>query len=227
MHHRRAALFVVTAALGLGLTACSGSTSGTGATPAATASTATSPAATPARSYAHLSAQQINDVLLTYTDMPPGYAEAPDSASAQDHTFCNYTQPTKAVVRGTRSFNKGGGLSQQFVSVTIREYATPAAARKAWDAMKQALDTCHRETYQGEKVTYSRMSAPTVGDASAGVRMTVSDRTVGEMTLVEDFALVGPAVVSSGAGGVMNVDADQAAQVLKQQVAAYKDAALT
>ncbi len=218
MKHPRTSLLAVAVTLGLSVIGCSGSASGNDATQG-TAAARTPP-------YAHLTGKQINDALLTYKDMPPGYSEAQDSASAKDHTYCNYKQPTKAVVKGTRSFNKGGGLSQQFASISIREYASRAAAKKAWEAMNKVLTTCHRETYQGEKLKYAPMSAPKVGDDSVGVQMTVADPTVGHMTVMQNFALVGPSLVSTGVGGLMNVDADQAANLLKQQVAAYKDAAL-
>jgi hypothetical protein len=70
------------------------------------------------------------------------------------------------------------------------------------------------------------MSAPHVGDEAVGVRMTITDSTIGDMTVVQNFALAGPPLISSGVGGLMNVDADEAANLLNQQVRAYKDAAI-
>lgn len=65
------------------------------------------------------------------------------------------------------------------------------------------------------------MSAPKVGDGTVGVRIT-SDGTTG----LQNVALVGPTLVSTGAGGLMDVDADEVAGLLEDQVNAY-DAAAT
>ena len=65
------------------------------------------------------------------------------------------------------------------------------------------------------------MSAADVGDGSVGVKIT-ADNT----TLLQNFALVGTTLVSTGGGGLMNADADQVSSLLKAQVEAYKTAAL-
>jgi hypothetical protein len=86
-------------------------------------------------------------------------------------------------VAGTR-FLKGASIGQQFVAITIREYASSSAARQSWEAMTKVPGTCHHETYLGERMTYTAMSATKDGDASAGVQMGVDDATIGVMTVV-------------------------------------------
>jgi hypothetical protein len=51
--------------------------------------------------------------------------------------------------------------------------------------------------------------APKVGDASIGVRIT-SDGT----TILQNFALVGPTLISAGVGGLIDVNADEVAGLL-------------
>jgi len=64
------------------------------------------------------------------------------------------------------------------------------------------------------------MSAPMVGDASVGVKVN-ADGT----DLLQTFALVGPTLVNTGGGGLMNASADDVNSLLEAQVDAYKLAA--
>lgn len=64
------------------------------------------------------------------------------------------------------------------------------------------------------------MSAAKVGDASLGVKISTD-----EATGLQNFALVGPALINTGGGGLMNTNADDITNVLNAQVNAYKAAA--
>lgn len=209
------------AALGLSVTACSAS-SGQAAQPHHTASTATTQAAPttpPAPQYTILSKRQLKKAMPAVNDLPPGYSLHDHSAGA-DRTFCEYKTPTQPKVKVSSTYMKGAGLSAQELMVTLREYASPEDAKASYDALVKTLNTCHHETYQGDRYTYRLTSAPQIGDDTVGV--TISS---GNMTAGEDFTLVGPTMVSVGGGGVLSSDFDQISNMLRWQVASYKAAA--
>jgi hypothetical protein len=111
-------------------------------------------------------------------------------------------------------------MSAELLSVGIRQYAGPQEAKAAFDALTAALASCKGETYQGSKMTYAPMSAPKVGDASVGVKITADG-----VALLQIFALVGPTMINAGGGGLMNASAEDVNAALKAQVKAYKAAA--
>lgn len=193
------------------------------ASSASTASAAPSatPTPTPAEpEYGTLSKADLTDALLDIQDLPAGYSQDPPSQDGPDKTFCNYKAPFNAPEKTSRGFTKGVGLSGQVLSVGLRQYKNADQAEAAFDALNKALETCHTETYQGSKMTYALMSAPKVGDGTVGVRIT-GDNT----TALQNFALVGPTLVNTGAGGLMDVNADQVAGLLEDQVNVYQTAA--
>jgi hypothetical protein len=229
---RTAATAAVVTATVLGAAACSGPSSAQAAhqehAPGSSPPASRTPSPTPAQAprYRRLSARQINDVLLTEGDVPPGYAVAEDSASAEQHAVCGYRRPTKtSVASGTRSFTRAGGASQQFATVSITEYASSDAARESWEALEHALDSCHHETYRGTDRTYVPISTPPVGYASTGTRVIVTDPVLGDRVVVEEFALAGPCLVSASAGARTGNDTDEAAHLLARQVRSYQVAA--
>lgn len=170
--------------------------------------------------YAILSKADLTDALLGIQDMPTGYSQDPPSKSGENKFFCDYKPPFNEEMRVRRDFTKGGGLSSQILSFTLRQYADADKARAAFDALTETLDTCRSETYQGSELVYAPMAAPKVGDASVGVRIT-SDGTA----VLQNFALVGPTLISAGAGGLMDVNADEVAGLLGDQVNVYSEAA--
>ena len=194
---------------------------GQGGAPTATgASTASQiPSAPQGPQYAVLPKADLDGALLTLQDMPVGYSQDPPRA-ATTKTFCDYKTPFAEKVYVSRDFTKGGGMSTEFVSVGLRQYASAEQARAAFDALATALKTCKGENYEGTKMKYALMSAPKVGDASIGVRITADDTP-----LMQNFALVGPTLVNAGGGGVMQADADQIASLLEAQVESYQAAA--
>lgn len=83
--------------------------------------------------------------------------------------------------------------------------------------MVSELKTCQNDTLEGSAATHSVTSAPTVGDASIGVRTEVD-----EATALSNYALVGPTMVYAGTVAYVSGDADEAAELLVKQVGAYK-----
>jgi hypothetical protein len=213
------ALFVLLAGCG-GNSESAGEAGSTDSTPGVSGSAAPEPS--PAKpDYATLSEGDLTDALLDINDLPAGYSQDPPSKPTPNHTFCNYKTPFDEKVKVRRDFTKGGGMSSQVLSVSLRQYKNADQAKTAFAAMTKALDTCHTETYQGSKLTYALMSAPEVGDDTIGVRMTADGTTI-----LQNFALIGPTLVSTGGAGLTSVDADEIAGLLEDQVTAY-DAAAT
>lgn len=193
--------------------------------PAATATTQTAapttPPPPPSPRYAVLPKHRLTKALLDVADLPPGYSRDRSDPSAANHNFCDYQPPFEEKTYVFREFSKGGGFSTEILRLGLREYGSPAKAQAAFDAMAKELKTCRSETYQGAHLKYAVMSAPHVGKDSIGVKITVN----GNMTLLQNYALVGPTLVTSGGGGLMNANADQIGQLLQDQVRAYQRAA--
>lgn len=215
---------LVAAVMTITMAACGGSddTSST-ATTAADATTTTAEATTTTSAgptYRILSEAELTAALLDIQDLPAGYAEEPPADQGSSKTFCDYKPPYTEKIRVRQNFTKGGGLSTELLSTGLRQYATPDEARAAWDAMVDALETCTEETYDGSHVTYSPMSAPRVGDASVGVKINFDGTDV-----LQFFALVGPTLVNTGGGGLMNASAEDLTHLLEAQVGAYQEAA--
>jgi hypothetical protein len=203
-----------------------GSTEKTGASQSADTSMTTDavaptdPTAPPAPTYRLLSEQELAGAVLGIEDLPPGYSQDPPSDDSTNKTFCDYTPPFEEQIKVRQDFTKGGGISAEVLSVGLRQYASPEEASASFDALMNALAYCPGETYEGTELTYAAMSAPKVGDASVGVRIS-ADGT----DLLQTFALVGPTLVNTGGGGLMNASADDVNTLLEAQVNAYKAAA--
>lgn len=192
--------------------------SGTGSNDSPVASPAPTEADAPA--YRALGKPALTKALLGVQDLPPGYSQDPPSPASPSKTFCNYKPPFTEKVYVSRDFTKGGGLSAELLRVGLRQYANAKQAKSAFNALTKALETCTEEVYQGTKLTYTPMSAVRVGDGSIGIKIT-ADNT----TLLQNFALVGPTLVSTGGGGFMNANADEVTALLRAQSKAYKTAA--
>ena len=197
-------------------------------TPASTEGPPTSESAAPTTTttapevptYRLLSAEELGGALLGVEDLPPGYSQDPPGNNSSEKTFCDYQPPFDFQTEASRDFTKGGGLSAEALSVGLRQFAGPDEARAAFDALAAALSSCTGETYQGMELTYAPMSAPKVGDASVGVKIN-ADGT----DLLQYFALVGPILVNTGGGGLMNASADDVTSLLESQVSSYQAAA--
>lgn len=193
-------------------------------TPGTVATSAITPTASPTRkapAYDILTQAPLEKALLEVAQLPPGYSQEPPSHDGANETFCNYKPPTLVKFGVTRDFTKGGGMSAEIVSVTLRQYKSVGEARAAWNAMTEKLKTCKGEVRDGTKATYTPMSAPRLGDASTSLKI-----DAGGLTLLQNFVLVGPVMISVGGGGLVSADSDAIANLLKTQVERYIGAAM-
>ena len=195
-------------ALILSIAGCSDSST-TDATITTTASTA------PAQRL--LSEKELTEALLGVQDLPAGYSQDPPSGEPTSKTFCDYKPAFQEKIYVEREFTKGGGLSSEFLTVRLRQFADADEARASFKSLTDALASCTGETYNGSKLTYAPMSAPTVGDGSVGVKIT-NDGT----NLLSFFTVEGPVIVATGGGGLMNANADEVINLLKAQLNKYK-----
>jgi predicted small secreted protein len=227
VHTSSRTLLATLAVSALLLTGCGGNTdsgdsntgSGAGSDTKTTATPAPAKPAAPA--YRVLGKPALTKALLGIQDMPPGYSQdPPDPDRATNKTFCDYKQPFKEKFYVSRDFTKGGGLSSELLRVGLRQYANTKQAKAAFTALTDALETCTGETYEGTKLTYAPMSAAKVGDGSVGIKITADDTV-----LLQNYALVGPTLINTGGGGLMNANADEVTNLLKDQAKAYETAA--
>ncbi|MGC4763567.1 hypothetical protein ACLQ20_12005 [Micromonospora sp. DT46] len=221
---RTVAILATAVTAAITLAACGGD-GGSGAEPPPTSSASaptTGPTASPtAATYKQLHKAALTQALLPLKSMPAGYSEAPDEEDdGSDKTFCNYRQPHTAKVEASRSYQKGGGLNTEVAVVTLRQYDSAAQAKASFDKLAEVLQTCRKDTLNGQKVTYALMNPPETGEASLGVRIEMDNGTV-----LQGFALVGPVLISTGAGGLMSADADVVADLLGKQADRYSAAA--
>jgi hypothetical protein len=217
-------LLTALAASALLLTGCGSSNdsgdSNTGAGNSTGSDTTPAPAKPASPAYRVLGKPALAKALIGIQDLPPGYSQDPPDPDTTNKTFCDYKPPFNEKIKVSRDFTKGGGLSGEILSVGIRQYANAKQAEAAYTALADALKTCTGETSKGTKYTYAAMSVAKVGDASLGVKISTD-----EATGLQNFALVGPALINTGGGGLMNASADDITSVLKAQVKAYKAAA--
>lgn len=208
------------AAIFVTLAACSGggeSEQGGADEPAPpTASASESPAAP---TYEVKTKDALEDLLLGIDDLPAGWSQDPATEEGNKY-FCDYDPPAEEKFRASRDFTKGGGVSAEVARVAIRQFESVEDAKASWDALVKALKTCKSEVYEGSELTYTPLSAPKVGDASAGVKIE-SDGA----TLLQNFVLVGPVMISAGGGGLVTADADLAIELAESQVARYSQGA--
>lgn len=214
----RMPLIVFLAALILALAGCGSSTSKASEPETTQSGEANGDSSEP--EYRLLGRKALEYALVGVQDLPPGYSQDPPRKKSVDRTFCNYKPRSQPRAKAVREFTKGGGLSSEFLSVTLREFGSPKEAGAAFDALTNTLETCHGENVDGSQLKYSVMSAPKIGDRSVGVRITAD-----EAELMQYFVLIGPTLVSTGGGGLMNANANEVMVVLKAQVRAYRDAA--
>ena len=174
-------------------------TSGSPADSTASATTAAAPA------YRILAKDELAEALLELQDLPPGYSQDPPAPEGPSKTFCDYPPPFEESVRVRRDFTKGAGMSAEYLSLGLRQYtnADQAKPRSAHWPM-HALRTCTGETYNGVQSTYAPMSAPKVGDGSLGVKI-----TAGDTGLLQFFAVVGPVLINTGGGGLLNANVNE------------------
>ena len=82
------------------------------------------------------------------------------------------------------------------------------------------LKTGRKFNSHGESLKVSRVKADPVGESSVSLRLEGSS-----VTTIQGFSLVGPSLISVGAGGLISVDGDVVGPLLKKQVDRYNAAA--
>jgi hypothetical protein len=212
----------VVAALAVSLSGCGGGTTkapGTEST-VATQSTTTPPTPSPTLvEYKQLDKARLSNALLGLDTMPPGYSLDPPDNSPETPVCGKKSIPGKLDVE--HWFTKGGGLTVSLIKVGLREYGSSTAARTAFDETVSRISACKHETRSdGEKTSYSPMSTEHVGEATFGVRVEFNEGTV-----IEVFALQGPAIISVGGGGTVEIDTDSVLKLIRQQTEEYTAAA--
>jgi hypothetical protein len=145
-----------------------------------------------------MTSAQLRKQLLTIDDIPPGYSAdkltPSDSSNKGSHNFCNYKgTPPKTVA--LQSFTKNAGLASAVIQLGLRRYASQAMAAEQIQLLKSTMQTCHGETYQGDKLTYTVISSPDLGAAHVGIRLEFKEGTV-----TQYFFQVGPDLVQVGIG---------------------------
>ncbi|MER5398158.1 hypothetical protein [Streptomyces sp. NPDC002599] len=188
--------------------------------PSGSSAAIASPAASPSPEAQLLRKEELASALLSLSDMPAGWSADTSGDSGTEKTFCDYKQPHQAKVTVSGNFQKGAGVAGSIAAVGLRQYASVDDAADAFDALEQALKTCHKETFEGSVLNYSAMSVEKLGDRSLGVRI-----ESGGYTLLQQFTLDGPTLINVGTGGMASVDADTTALLLRKQVERYEAAA--
>jgi hypothetical protein len=141
---------------------------------------------------------QLRKLLLTIDDIPPGYSAdkltASDSSNKGSHNFCNYKGALPRTV-ALQSFTKNAGLASAVIQLGLRRYASEAVAADQVQLLKNTMQTCHGETYQGDKLTYTVISSPDLGAGHIGIRLQFKGGTV-----TQYFFQVGPDLIQVGIG---------------------------
>jgi hypothetical protein len=145
-----------------------------------------------------MTSAELRKQLLTIDDIPPGYSAdkvtASDSSDKGSHNFCNYKGAHPKTV-ALQSFTKDAGLASAVIQLGLRRYANETVATEQMQVLKSTMKTCHGETYQGDKLTYTVISSPDLGAGHIGIRVEFKDGTV-----TEYFFQVGPDLVQVGIG---------------------------
>jgi len=192
---------------------------GTRTVPESSAPSVPTVSATPvARS---LNRDEIKAALLSLSEMPPGFSVDEDDVKDSGRRFCNYKLPHGSGTLVRRDFAKGAGLSGELFSVSIRQFETAQQAKESFDALETALTTCKGETVDGTKLTYSPMSTEELGQGALGVKVDFDDGTI-----LQNFVLDGPSIVTAGTGGSLNSDVTTTLSLLRKQVEKYETASI-
>lgn len=202
----RLALTLVASALSLTLAACGGGGSSAASKDNSSSSSASdtthsgSTRASRVESATPISSAKLRTKLLTIDDLPPGYSanklKSSDSSDRETHYFCNY-KAIPAETLASQTFTNEQGLASSIFQVGIRRFASAATATEQMNLLKKTMQNCGGESYRGEKLTYSVISAPKLGSDRIGIRIEFK-----EGTSAEYFIVVGPDMVQVAMGGL-------------------------
>ena len=207
-HHETA---IVTVLLALAVSGCGG---GHGEK-AAKATPPVTPSSTPTPTLEKpepslLTKDALAQALVGLSDMPPGFTKDPEATEGNKY-FCDYRPPFKEKFRATGSFSNDA--DGQYVTPVLRQFDYSDQATASFAALVKVIGTCKTEKVDGSTLNYSEMSVPQLGDDAVGVQIKVDD-----YTLMQNFVLSGPTIVSTGGVGVT---ATKISDILKRQVEKY------
>jgi hypothetical protein len=169
-------------------------------------------------SYKILTKKQLQAAVVPLNDLPTGFAaDPPDKDASTTKYFCDYKPPYKERIIVRQSFTKGGGFGSEFILVGLRQYDSVEHAKKSFAALVKTMKTCRKDMLEGSPITYSLLSMPEMEDGSIGISTDAEG-----LTLPNFFVLVGPTMISTGGGGMMNANTDAYVDVLRKQIARYK-----
>jgi hypothetical protein len=86
--------------------------------------------------------------VLPLSVMPDGYAvdRSDEGGRTTTKTFCNYRRPVKKNAEVTQDYIKGAGLGTSLLIAGIRQYDSPADARREFASLVTVMRTCRRDT---------------------------------------------------------------------------------
>ena len=175
-------------------------------------------AAKPTTQYKRLTKAQLDQVLLTIDDLPPGYSADPKDESNGTAKYCGSAPPNAPTKsKAGQDFTKGGGLGSELASASVVQYSSPAEASRIFRKLSLGPGDMQGRVCRRRSVTYELKSAPKTGYPTLGFRVTGEGYAV-----FLNIAQVGPSLVNSGSGGVTNADADLAASLVTQQIASTR-----
>lgn len=157
-----------------------------------------------------LSKSALAEALAGLSDMPPGFTKDTKTTEGNKY-FCDYKLPFEERFRATGSFSNDA--DGQYVTPVLREFKSANEASASFAALVKIIGTCKTEKVDGSTLNYSEMSAPRLGDGAIGVQIKVDG-----YTLMQNFVLSGPTIVSTGGVGVT---AAQISKILQRQVDKY------
>lgn len=193
--------------------------SGTSSSLGASTGTPTSGAASTGAPVIHqMTKDQLTAALLPLSAMPVGYSDDPNpDTTTTTKTFCNYRQPSKANISVSTTYIKGSGLSTSGIGPGIRQFDSPNAARRAFDALTHVMQTCRHDTdTDGTALTYAVVNMPQIAEGSIEIRIDGAG-----VTAFNAFALAGAALVNVGAGGLVASNEDLLPTLLANQASRY------
>ena len=168
-----------------------------------------------------LSKAELKKALLPVKALPTGYGVDPD-ADGKDSgkTYCNYKPPVDPTTYVEGSFIKGGGISAEILLIIFRQFDSADDASRAFDALVETMETCTKDTLDGEPVKFSVLSMPELEEGSIAINLIADNFSAPQF-----FTLVGPTMIVVGGGGFMGNDPDMLVDLLKKQINKYKEAA--
>lgn len=233
----RATVVIGAATLGFAALAagCGGGSPSAAPAPGALAAPA---AVSPSSAPTPFSQAELQQRLLSLSDMPAGYQVAQDTSSSSGGQHSTVTSSDPACqpladlsasgkppesFAGAQAPQFGAGPDGPFIDENLASYATPAAAQAYFAKLTTAIQTCKQFTQtqpDGTKldVTVSPFSFPAKGDASSASRLSL---TVAGQPVQSDVVVVrvGSTLIAVINTNLQSTDSALTAQIVDKAVA--------